>query len=516
MHITGIEQKYPPSVRLISTTDVRGNITYANPEFCNVAGYSMEELVGKPHNVVRHPDMPSAAFADLWTHAKDDKPWMGMVKNRCKNGDHYWVQAYVTPLFDEHGTKIGYQSVRTRPTDAQIERADSVYRKLSNKRNVSIRSKSMSSTVLMASAVFALITFALNFLPASDLIKLSSQGVTLAFMLGCIAMVMRPLKEIKAISKAVYPNELAQYVMTPHMNEVGSAELMEMMMQARLRTVIGRVEDSIAILTGFMDQTNTSITQTTQGIEQQNVETDMLASAATEMSATAHEIAENTSGTSEATQATAALAGDGKEIVAGMVDGIRELVTEVTAAGDSSEELKIKAAAVEQVVNIINEIAEQTNLLALNAAIEAARAGEAGRGFSVVADEVRNLAQQTAKSTTEIREMIERLQGNTRSAVQRMEMSNDKVKSSVEMTSQAGQALSAITNSVANISDASVQIASAAEEQTSVSEDVSRNIENISTIAIETSSSSNNMAQAISQLDNAGRELQRVIGLFRT
>ena len=96
MNITGNERKYDSNVLLISTTDTKGNITYANAEFCEVAGYTLEELVGQPHSIVRHPEMPSAAFGDLWSHAKGGKPWMGMVKNRCKNGDHYWVKAYVT------------------------------------------------------------------------------------------------------------------------------------------------------------------------------------------------------------------------------------------------------------------------------------------------------------------------------------------------------------------------------------------------------------------------------------
>ncbi|MAY41017.1 MULTISPECIES: PAS domain-containing protein [unclassified Neptuniibacter] len=100
MHTTNIEQNYPADVRLISTMNLDGVITYANPEFCEVAGYSIDELVGMNHSVVRHPDMPAAAFGDLWKHAKNDQPWMWLVKNRCKNGDYYWVQAYVTPLFN--------------------------------------------------------------------------------------------------------------------------------------------------------------------------------------------------------------------------------------------------------------------------------------------------------------------------------------------------------------------------------------------------------------------------------
>ena len=511
MHVSGVEQKYPASVRLISTTDIRGNITYANPEFCSVAGYSLEELVGQPHSVVRHPDMPPAAFGDLWTHAKDDKPWMGMVKNRCKNGDHYWVQAYVTPLFDNNGTKIGYQSVRTRPTDLQIERAESVYKKINASKKISIRTKSLSTSVLITAFLFALAAFSLNFMPVADIIKLGAQGITLTLMLSTIFLMMRPLKKISEVSKSIYPNDLAQYVMTPHMNEVGASELTSMMMQARLRTVIGRVEDSIETLTGFMDQTNEAISQTTQGIEQQNLETDMLATAATEMSATAHEIAENTSETSNATQHTASLAGDGKEIVAEMVDGIRELVVEVQAAGDSSEELKTKAAAVEQVVNIINEIAEQTNLLALNAAIEAARAGDQGRGFSVVADEVRILAQRTQESTNEIRETIDAIQSQVSSTVTVMERCSAHAEANIQRAERVGDSFDNVNEAMLNITDRSAQVAAASEEQSAVAEEVSRNIVNIREIATENNDISKRTTKSSQELSNLVIDLKSML-----
>lgn len=285
---------------------------------------------------------------------------------------------------------------------------------------------------------------------------------------------------------------------------------------AGLRKVTKQLNNTMNTINTHLHTVSGGVDRLNSDLNRQQQETEMVASAISEMTSTSEEVASNAASAAQQTQLASTEANHGDQLVQEVVNSIQSISSEVNELTNMIEQVEQNSNSIGTVMDVIQNIAEQTNLLALNAAIEAARAGEAGRGFSVVADEVRNLAQQTAKSTTEIREMIERLQGNTRSAVQRMEMSNDKVKSSVEMTSQAGQALSAITNSVANISDASVQIASAAEEQTSVSEDVSRNIENISTIAIETSSSSNNMAQAISQLDNAGRELQRVIGLFRT
>ncbi|MGH1461196.1 MAG: methyl-accepting chemotaxis protein [Neptuniibacter sp.] len=485
----GVERKYSSSVRLISTTDLQGNITYANPEFCQVAGYSVDELIGRPHSIVRHKDMPAAAFGDLWAYAKDSKPWMGMVKNRCKNGDFYWVQAYVTPLYDSNGSKIGYQSVRTRPTDAQIERAEKVYQKINSRSKApSLKPQSVSARITVVALIFSFLTILSGLLPLPDPIPLVVQSVLLLTMIGGIWALAKSVKNISKSADQIYPNKLAQYVMTPYMHEVGAAELSTMMMQARLRTVIGRVEDSVDTLTEFVGQTHESLALTSAGIEQQNLETDMLASAATEMSATAHEIAENTSQTSVATREAATLADEGKSIVAEMISGIRDLVGEVKSASEYSGELKHKAIAVKQVVNIINDIAEQTNLLALNAAIEAARAGDQGRGFSVVADEVRVLARRTRESTNEIRETIDAIQLQVDTTVDAMQRCGSNAQENIERAERVGSSFDSVNGAMLDITDRSTQVAAASEEQSAVSEEVSRNIANIREISAENNS----------------------------
>lgn len=123
------EVEFPADVQLVSTTDLRGVITYANPAFCRIAGYQVDELVGHNHNLVRHPDMPKAAFADLWDRLKEGNPWRGVVKNRCKDGRYYWVDAYVTPIY-EHGKISGYQSVRCKPDPQLKQAAAQAYRTL--------------------------------------------------------------------------------------------------------------------------------------------------------------------------------------------------------------------------------------------------------------------------------------------------------------------------------------------------------------------------------------------------
>jgi aerotaxis receptor len=510
MNVTGKERVYESGVRLISTTDTKGTITYANDEFCEVAGYTLEELVGQPHNLVRHPDMPSAAFADLWTHAKDSKPWMGMVKNRCKNGDHYWVKAYVTTLTDKNGEKIGYQSVRTQPSKKQIERAEAVYSKL-NKKHINVKNHSISYKILFLSVFLIISSVLILAAPISKWLSISGVISIQILFVASMLYLINPLKKLRSNSKIIYDNPLAQFIISGEMSELGNIEIGMLMMEARLRTVIGRVEDSIETLNHFMNETMTSVDQTTEGIKEQNLELDMLASAASQMSSTAHEIAENTSKTSKATHQAAELADSGKNTVLDMINGIHILVTEVEEAENSSEILTARAKEVEQVVNIINDIADQTNLLALNAAIEAARAGEQGRGFSVVADEVRVLAQRTQESTSEIRSTIDAIQKQVMHTTQAMKRCGIHASENIEKSKNVEASFESVNSEILSISDRSTQVAAASEEQSAVVEVVSKNIMNIRNVAEKNEHISHKMKESSTELTSLIIDLKSML-----
>jgi len=502
---TQSEHCYSDDIRLISTTDLSGLITYANKHFVDVSGYSSEELIGQQHSIVRHPDMPKEAFADLWQHLKSDKPWMGMVKNRCKNGDYYWVRAYVTALYDNNGKKIGYQSVRTNLSALEKDRAEKIYAGINAKsRTLSLSRTSLSTKILTTALLALIVQGCVSLAPLSMLQQIAIQGASGGLFCFIIYRLLAPLRNISRIALNTYDNPVAQKVMTNSMDEIGGLDLSFQMQDARLRTVTGRVEDAINTLHEVMSSTHEALERTSAGMQQQHSESDMLASAATEMAASSHEVANNTSETSDETHKATQQALDGKRIIDEMQLTIQTLVNDVTSASQSSEMLRIQTDEIGEITSLIDGIADQTNLLALNAAIEAARAGEYGRGFAVVADEVRTLAQRTQESTKQIKHTIDTIQRHVNDTANTMQLSQEKAKSGLLHAEKAGQSFDQVANSVEAISQGSYQIASAAEQQSSVAEEISKNIVSIRDI-------SDNSMQSVAQTHSATNKLSALV-----
>jgi methyl-accepting chemotaxis protein len=255
--------------------------------------------------------------------------------------------------------------------------------------------------------------------------------------------------------------------------------------------------------------------QSNNGVMRQQSEIGQVATAMNEMSATVSEVSKNAGSAAQAAQEADDRAKDGWSVVNTTVQTINNLASEVERTSDVIENLKGDSISIGTVLDVIRDIAEQTNLLALNAAIEAARAGEQGRGFAVVADEVRTLASRTQQSTREINDMIERLQNGANQAVSVMEMGRAKAEESVEQAAKAGEALQSITGVVDNIKSMNMQIASAAEEQSSTAEEINRNIVNISEVAQETAGGSQQTASASDELARLASDLQSQVGKFK-
>ena len=478
------EQLVQDGCRLISTTSLTGCITYANKYFCDVAGYTADELVGQNHNIVRHPDMPAAAFADLWKHLKADESWLGAVKNRCKNGDFYWVLAYVTPQYNEAGKKIGYQSVRTKLPDEIKVTAQRLYDQLNNNpRRVSFSRKQLSHRIVASVFCGILGVTLVNLAPLDIYLKVSLSGVLALSFTGLTHWLLSPMHERSQRALNIYNNPVSQKALTGRMDEIGAFQLSNLFLEARLGTVTGRVEDAIATVKNVMGVTHESLDQTTDGIEQQNMESDMLASASTEMASSSHQVAENTSRTSEVTLQAAQDAQDGRTSVNDMLKTIEQLVIEVAQASKLSNQLHSQTEEIGNITTMINDIADQTNLLALNAAIEAARAGDNGRGFAVVADEVRTLATRTQEATNQIKASIDAIQNQVEQTTNSMSKTHLQAKESITRAETAGKSFDQLSQSLDLISQQSQQIAVSAEEQSGTAESLSRSVISIRDIS---------------------------------
>ena len=501
-----LEVTFAAGEQLVSTTDLKGVITYSNPAFCRVAGYSEQELLGQNHNIIRHQDMPKVAFADLWLQVKAGKPWRGIVKNRTKSGGYYWVDAYVTPIYDQKKI-VGYQSVRVKPAPQLVKTAEVAYRQLL-KAEQGIKTPAFS---LPSPIKYGLLLAACTLPPAAALLAegFSSNallGLAPALTLAALfrqelfstpASIEKLKNQYDSLSRAIFSGSDHFSVVDYHLK----------MASAGMRTVLGRMTDSAAPLHDLADDLSATTQRVNNAIGEQNKNIQNMATTIDHISDSARTISLHASESHQLLDLTRGQCSATRTQLDATQSSLNALSTQARQATDATDKLSTEAGTVSAVMSEISGIADQTNLLALNAAIEAARAGEHGRGFAVVADEVRALSSRTQTATEQIQTSI----GNMLSTIENWQVliknNHDDTLTCVEQAEQGAEALAAVEQNMQAITELVDQVSSSAQNQENHAQQTSEHIH-----ALADTSQQN--LEGVNQVEQSSAELKRRVEDF--
>jgi aerotaxis receptor len=517
--VTDREQEVLDDHAIVSKTDLDGNITYVNPYFCEVSGFSSEELIGAPQNIVRHPDMPPEAFDDLWRSLKAGHPWTGLVKNRCKNGNYYWVKANITPIRDA-GRTIGYMSVRVRPEREQVARAEQAYRAIRQQpkdkpglkirhgevvqpglrgllgrvRHLSLAMRIWASTSLVNTLLAGVCLASL--LGSDGRNTVLSYGIFGATFVGLIVNVflwytlrvgmLQPLNRALHGARSIAAGDLSARFDTDSTDEVGqllrALQQMNSNLIATIRDVRLNVE-TMAVATRQIAAGNADLSGRT---EAQAASLEETASSIEQFAATVKQNADNSVEANTLAVNASHVAQEGGVIVADVIATMDDI-------NNSSKKIV-------DIISLIEGIAFQTNILALNAAVEAARAGEQGRGFAVVAGEVRNLAQRSATAAKDIKNLID--------------MSVGKVSAGMVQVHRAGSTMEQVVQSVQQVTAIMQDISIASREQSIGVDQVNSAIAHLDQVTQQNAALVEQAAAAAASLAQEATGLSQAVSLF--
>ena len=519
--LTGRERTIDSSAVLISSTDLAGNVTFCNEQLYQFTGYSKDQVIGELQMHLGAGGVPSSIFSDLYGSLQAGQAYIAILKNRCHNGDHYWADVYFTPKYD--GDKlVGIDSIRTQPSAQCVARAKQAYPKLTNAKKpsfslrnwwsgLSLHGKFTGVSGLCCAAGLALLA---TLLPHATL---ALTGVFTVLWLGLVLsgyLLTGSLRQLEHSSRQIIDNKLATLIYTGRQDEVGQLQLTIQVLQAKLKTALGRVADAADDLVTQASQAEQAISSTQAEISRQELDIDQIAAAMDEMTSTVSEIARNTTNASSSAGKAHEVASEGRINVHNTSQQIATLAQNVRQSTIVIESLEKDSHEISDVLTVIRNIAEQTNLLALNAAIEAARAGEQGRGFAVVADEVRSLAGRTQGSIADIEQTIARLQNTTREAVAVMAENLALANHGVAQTETSETSIEEISQQISVMNDLNMMIASAAEEQSCVSAEITNKVRLISQSAQSTSGHAQSNMQTSYEMAQLTQQLKDIIDSF--
>ncbi len=512
--VTSVEATVLEHHAIVSKTDLDGKINYVNPYFCSVSGYSEAELLGQPQNIVRHPDMPAAAFADMWDSIRAGMPWTGVVKNRCKNGDFYWVKANVTPM-RANGKVVGYMSVRVRAPRAEVEQASAAYARLNGPdgkhlavrqgkvvgngwlaRGARLLQLSLGARIWAATSVVNLLLLGVCVASlASDgaAVRSATFGATLVGLLINVFLwytlrnnVIAPLGRALEGANAIAAGDLSAHFDTSSHDEMGQLLRALEQMNCNLVATIGDVRsnvDGIGQATREIAAGNADLSART---EAQAASLEQTASSIEQFSATVKQNADSAIDASALAAAAAKVAEQGSTLVAAVVG--------------TMDEINGSSRKIVDIIGLIEGIAFQTNILALNAAVEAARAGEHGRGFAVVATEVRTLAQRSSAASKDIKHLID--------------ASVNRVDAGMAQVQRAGDTMGQVVQSSTDVMRIMQDIATASREQSQGVDQVNAAVAHMDEVTRQNAALVEQAAAAAASLAQGAVELTGAMSVF--